>query len=115
MEERRHTLLMLRHRPSRIENQSLRVHKVDPRPGLRLRKTLQLEEAHQLHRDTYTRGACTQEENAVFAEWSAGGSGGEFGCVDEAGEDDGACALDIVVEERVAVAELFEVEEGVVG
>jgi hypothetical protein len=76
---------------------------------------MQRKEASQLHRDAYAGGSCAEEEDAMFGEGPAGSEGGATGGVDEPAEDDGAGALDVVVEDGVFVAVSGEVFEGFFG
>lgn len=59
--------------------------------------------------DAYACAACAEEYGALVA----GGYFGAFDCVDEAGEDDGAGALDIVVEAGIGFGVSGEGGEGV--
>ena len=66
--------------------------------------------------DTNTCGASTQEEDTVSSGVRAARSGRcETSGVEETGEDDGTCALDVIVEDGVRVAEAVEISKGVVG
>lgn len=75
---------------------------------------MQLEEAHQLHGDTDTRGTSAQEQNAVLGQRHSGGRRRELGGIQESGQDNRPGALDIVVEHRVAVSEAIQIEERLV-
>lgn len=99
------TLLVFGQLAAVIVDEALRVYEPDPLAGLVLGQTLELEEAHQLHGDTDASGAGTEEENAVVGERATRSGRREFSGVREAREDDGASALDIVVEEGVPIPE----------
>ncbi len=106
---------MFGHRTSGVEDKTLRIDEVDSLPGLLLRQALKLEEAHQLHADTYSCGSSTEEQDLVIFERSAGGSGGNLGGVQESGEHDSAGSLNIIIEQRVLVAERLEEGERLIG
>ena len=65
------TLLVLRQLATSIEDETLRVDKVDPLAGLLLGQALELEEAHELHGDTNTGRTSAEEEDAVIGERTA--------------------------------------------
>ena len=107
---------MLRQRSSLIIYQTLAVDEPDLSPRSLLVQSVQLEVAHQLLRDTHACAARSQEQDTMRL-WCgpAGRCGSETCGVEETGEDDGAGALDVIVENRVGLFEAFEVGEGVVG
>ena len=108
-----HTLLVLRELTATIINQTLGVNEPDLATRFLLGQALELEEAHELHGYSDSGGTGTQEENAVVGKRTSGGCGGQLRGVHESGEHDGAGALDVIVEHRVAVTEGLEILEGV--
>lgn len=107
------TLLVLSHRATAIIDQALRVDKPNTTTSFFNAHTLQREEAHKLHRNTDTSRPSTQEKDALVYKRRLRRSRGEFSCVDETREHDSASALNVIVEDRVTVAEGLEVLEGV--
>lgn len=107
---------MLCHRPSLLINQPLTIHEPNLSPRSFIIESLKSEITHQLLRDTDTSATCTQEENTVSSGVRATRSSRcETSGVEETGEDDGTCALDVIVEDGVRVAETVEISKGVVG
>ena len=99
------TFLVLGKLAASIIDETLRVNEVDALACLILGETLQLEEAHELHSDADTGGASTQEKDAMIVERAARCSRRELCSVHKTGEDDSTSPLDVIIEERVAIAE----------
>ena len=99
------TFLVLSQLATCVVDETLRIDQVDALAGFILGQALELEEAHELHSDTDTSRPGAKEEDAVVGEGAAGCSRRKLRSIQEAGEHDGAGALNVIVEERVAVAE----------
>jgi hypothetical protein len=106
---------MLRQRSSLLVDQPLTIYEPNLLSCLIIAQPMQPEVTHQLLRNAHTRATCTQEQDPMrFRRRATRCSGREPRGVDEAGEDNSAGALDVVIEDRVRVAEAVEICEGVV-
>ena len=105
---------MLRHRPAPVKDEPLRVDEVYPLARLVFRQALQPEEALQLHPNADPSGARAQEQYPVVRKGTAGRRARELRSVDEPAQHDRARALDIVVEQRVLLAEALQVPKRLV-
>lgn len=90
--------------------EALRVNKPDSAARFLDTEAIKGEETQQLSSDTDTCRARAVEQDAVVAVWE-----GRKACSREkSSEDDSACALDVIVEERETLAEAREVGEGMI-
>jgi hypothetical protein len=84
---------VLRQFPPFVVHESLRINKPNAFAGLVLRETLEFKETQELLGNANTSRSSSEEENSLFAAGQTGSSRREFGCIDEAGENNGPSAL----------------------
>lgn len=98
-----------------IENQALRVHEPDAVACLLSGQAVESKETQKLHSDADTCRTGTKEEDAVVRQWLVRSSRSNLCGIDETRQHNSTSALNIVVENGVAVAEGVKVFKGVIG
>lgn len=110
-----HTFLVFGKTATGVIYETLRIDEVNLSTCLFLCEAVQSEEAHQLRGNSNACRSSSEEQNAMGCEGQTRSGRRNVGSIQETTEDNGAGPLDIIIEDRVLVAESLKILERVVG